>query len=169
MSGCNGPDLKHMMELHADRAMREARKAGVPMGDEEMDKYPSTDPQQHYYQEKAKYEAAKMQQAQMNALMQHQGFQQGLGQALGMQGWATAGGSATQAQIDPRAYMKAPEIEDYGRSKKKPSINRIKFMRLHKEVCMDEGATFEEPLDKLRLTVARWLERSGERMPSFAL
>lgn len=37
------------------------------------------------------------------------------------------------------------------------AIRKVKFWRLNKVVEMNEGAKFEEPLDELRLKVARWL------------
>jgi len=36
-------------------------------------------------------------------------------------------------------------------------IRKIKFWRVNKVIEMDEGAKFEDPLDELRLKVARWL------------
>ena len=37
-------------------------------------------------------------------------------------------------------------------------VRKIKFWRVNKIVEMDEGASFQDPLDELRLKVARWLK-----------
>lgn len=38
------------------------------------------------------------------------------------------------------------------------AIRKIKFWRVNQVVEMDEGASFQDPLDELRLKVARWLK-----------
>lgn len=45
---------------------------------------------------------------------------------------------------------------DYGKPIKKRGL---KFNRLANLIQMEEGATFEEPLDKLRADIFRWLGR----------
>lgn len=38
------------------------------------------------------------------------------------------------------------------------AIQKIKFWRINKVVEMNEGSSYEDPLDELRLKVARWLQ-----------
>jgi hypothetical protein len=37
------------------------------------------------------------------------------------------------------------------------AIRKIKFWRVNQLVEMDEGSTYQDPLDELRLKIARWL------------
>lgn len=41
-----------------------------------------------------------------------------------------------------------------------PTVKHIRFFRINNEIEIPEGGTFEEPLDELRLKVARWLRRN---------
>lgn len=65
--------------------------------------------------------------------------------------------SAAASTTDWKMQMVRNDYElpsDYGRVK--PSS---KFFRLGNECSLQEGATFEEPLDALRLSIARWLKK----------
>lgn len=150
MSGANGSDFKHHMEMIADIAMKEAKNKGVNMGDTPND--------YEEYKRMVQLQALNMQkQNPYNLIGQSQS---GLGALVG--GWVENLGIPQYPPSSPYQGVNVPTIE-------KPQRKRTgsKFMRLSKEVHIEEGGMFEEPLDKLRLTVARWLQKTDERMPSF--
>jgi hypothetical protein len=119
-------------------------------------------------------QVAAMQQAQYNPFGSAGISTGGGGGYLGQasSGWVTSAGVASspyngitdqylQSKLDmSRLY---PTVEPPRRKNTGP-----KFFRLHKEVQLEEGGEYEEPLDFLRIKVSRWLDRSGERMPKFA-
>lgn len=61
--------------------------------------------------------------------------------------------TATQQQ-SYQYYMQVPSAWASMAS----AIQKIKFWRINKVVEMEEGGRFEDPLDELRLKVARWLQ-----------
>jgi len=67
--------------------------------------------------------------------------------------------TATQQQAYQQYYMQIPQAWS---STMSSAIRKIKFWRINRVIEMDEGAKFEDPLDELRLKVARWLS-PGEK------
>ncbi len=63
-------------------------------------------------------------------------------------------GAATAQQQTYQYYMQVPNWANAMAG----AIRKIKFWRVNQVVEMDEGASFQDPLDELRLKVARWLK-----------
>lgn len=61
---------------------------------------------------------------------------------------------AQQQAYQYQCYVQVPSWANTMSS----AVRKIKFWRINKVVEMDEGASFQDPLDELRLKVARWLK-----------
>lgn len=68
--------------------------------------------------------------------------------------WQDLTTSAAQQQQAYQYYVQTPSAWSNSVAN---AIRKIKFWRVNKVVEMDEGARFDDPLDELRLKIARWL------------
>lgn len=105
--------------------------------------------------------------AQAQALYQQQIHQQIHG--MGMNQLSALGAVPSQInhndlynQLKQHSLEQAYEQANKNRSEDKPYGKRRygqKFHRISEEVFLDEGDNYKEPLDRLRIEVARWLHR----------
>lgn len=107
-------------------------------------------------------------------------FLGGLSSAVRVAGWQNTNSSAVFHPGIANNHYAPGEYEMFDKETKyngrigrteaqEPKKSRgIKFMRLHQEIQMEEGEDFREPLDKLRVSVSRWLKHSGERAYTYA-
>ncbi len=71
---------------------------------------------------------------------------------------ATLGAWQDQATAQQQAYQYQYYVQVPSWANTMASaIQKIKFWRINKVVEMSEGSSYEDPLDELRLKVARWL------------
>ena len=79
-----------------------------------------------------------------------------LGGAVGSALWSTRSTRPEpySNQFQPQAYQLLPQAYQLLPT---PQHRMIKFFRVNEKVEVPEGATINEPLDELRIKVAKWL------------